>query len=107
MATTSAKEAQQRIQAHRDKLRQDADAKIAELVAAEAAQAAPVPVVEAAAAPVVDVSAVAQFRVWLQTPSGQDASDPRMPGDSVRRAVMLEDALEKAFIAGFEAASAV
>lgn len=44
------------------------------------------------------------FRDWLRTPQGQDAADPRFPYDSVRRAVMLEDALEKAFVAGYNRA---
>ena len=50
------------------------------------------------------VSPATMFRDWLRTPEGQDASDPRMPNDAVRRAVFLEDALEKAFLAGFNKA---
>lgn len=52
------------------------------------------------------VSPATMFRDWLRTPEGQDASDPRMPNDAVRRAVFLEDALEKAFLAGYSAGGA-
>lgn len=73
--------------------------------------AAPSPVESAAPAPnVVMVSAPAVtdeeiqntlFREWLRTPEGLDASDPRLPSDAIRRGVFLEDALGKAFAAGY------
>lgn len=67
-------------------------------------------VTEVAAAPpsgkpydlaVVDPDAL--FKLWLGSPTGRNASDTRMPTDTVRLGIDLDDRLRKAFLAGFNA----
>ena len=45
----------------------------------------------------------ALFKSWLGSPTGRNASDTRMPTDTVRLGIDLDDRLRKAFLAGFNA----
>lgn len=43
------------------------------------------------------------FKSWLGSPVGRNVSDIRMPSDTVRLGIDLDDRLRKAFLAGFNA----
>ena len=89
--------------------RKHAEEFIAKEFGETSAPPAPEPNVAATIIPDADIQKATDtntlFREWLRTPEGLDASDPRLPNDTVRRVTFLEDALGKAFAAGYKAAT--